>query len=577
MIKNIEVTKLGISIYGEYADKDACKSIPTRRWNPDLKCWQYEFSLTVLENIKKVFPTAYKQFGLSKYINKSRTLDKPEKRAKISNASINKMMERLDTLNGTLMPFQRESVAYALEKKHLFFADEMGLGKTVQALATLHATQHYPAIIICPAVVKYNWAVEAERWLPNDVRVVVIKDAKSVNDAVNADVVVLTYDLFTKLSKNLVEIKFRFMILDESHYVKNGTAKRTKIVKAFAKEIDYVLLLSGTPLLSRPAELIEQLRVISRFDEFGGWNRFTDRYCAKKRKPWGWDISGSANLKELNTRLREICYIRHDKKAVLQDLPDKTRSQVFFELTKPQMKEYEKAKKQLEDYLRENLQKDEREIKKSMKAEMLVRIEVLKNLVAKQKLDDAKEWVSTFLESGEKLVVFATHLEVIESLCEAFPDAVSITGETSAEERQRVVEVFQSDDNVKLAILGLKAASTGITLTAASNVAFLELGWTPADMQQAEDRVYRIGQRNAVNVWYLLAKDTIDVEIATLIDMKSGATKAAIEGVDVGQDDKILDKMVEFLSPALGAVRTKKKGNCGKKKEDFISDNNVLF
>lgn len=577
MIKNIEVTKLGISIYGEYVDKDACKSIPTRRWNPDLKCWQYEFSLQVIENIKKVFPDAYKQFGLSKYINKSRTLDKPEKRAKIPNASIKKMMERLDTLNGTLMPFQRESVAYALEKKHLFFADEMGLGKTVQALATLHATQHYPAIIICPAVVKYNWAVEAEKWLPNDVRVVVIKDAKSVNDAVHADVVVLTYDLFTKLAKNLVEIKFRFMILDESHYVKNGNAKRTKMVKAFAKNIDYVLLLSGTPLLSRPAELIEQLRVISRFDEFGGWERFTTRYCAKKRKPWGWDISGSANLKELNTKLREICYIRHDKKTVLQDLPDKTRSQVFFELTKAQMKEYEKAKKQLEDYLRENLQKDEREIKKSMKAEMLVRIEVLKNLVAKQKLDDAKEWISAFLESGEKLVVFATHLEAIESLREAFPDAVSITGETSAEERQRVVEAFQNDDGVKLAILGLKAASTGITLTASSNVAFLELGWTPADMQQAEDRVYRIGQRNAVNIWYLLAKDTIDVEIAALIDIKSGSTKAAIEGVDVAQDDKILDKMVEFLSPALGAVRTKKKGNGGKNKDSFVSDDDVLF
>lgn len=587
MIKNIEIMENEICIYGDYSDKDACKGIPTRLWNPEKKCWRYEKALSVLQGIKTAFPLAYEKFGLEKVLKEVKAsrksietslpippaTPKPPKFAapprylqnttpntppNTSPAISNKKIEqRLSELGGTLMPFQVETIRYALDKKRLFVADEMGLGKTVQALATLHVSDAYPALIICPAIVKHNWRLEAEKWLPSEIKVVAVKDAKSVEEAVGADVVIITYDLFTRVSPFLASIPFEFMILDESHYVKNGQAKRTKLIKKFAADIEYILLLSGTPLLSRPAELIEQLKVIAMLTKFGGWDYFTGRYCNKTRKPWGWDISGSTNLKELNTRLREMCYIRHDKKAVLKDLPDKMRSQVFFDLTKSQMKDYNKAKQELERFLRENLDKTEREIKRSMKAEVLVRIEVLKALVAKQKLEDAKEWIRGFLESGEKLVVFATHRDVIDDLCDAFPDALSITGDTSTKVRQEVVEHFQNDESIKLVILGLKAASTGITLTAASNVAFLELGWTPADMQQAEDRVYRIGQKNAVNVWYLLANETIDVEIATLIDMKKDSTKAAIEGVDVKSDDKILDRMIEFFSPALGSVRKK--------------------
>ena len=564
----IKMTKLYIAIFTDYANKDKCKAIPTRRWNPDEKCWMYQMRKVVLQEIANTFPKEFETQLKPQYLEifKKNLLISPVKEDEedlvyepfVPQATSEQVLENLSKLKGNLMPFQKDSVFYAMEKKKVFIADEMGLGKTVQALAIIQATQSYPALIVSPATVKYNWKKEAENWLPSDVKVSVAKNSKDFDDALDGDVVIVNYELLTR---NLDVVKtrgFRILICDECHYIKNSKAKRTKSIEAFSKGIEYVLMLSGTPLLSRPAELIAQLKIIDRLNNLGGWMNYVLRYCEAYRGKWGWDISGASNLHELNVKLRNLCYIRREKKEVLKDLPDKQRSHIFFELNSTQMAEYAKAKHRLEDFLRENLEKNENEIRRTMSAQALTQVEILKALTARLKLENAKAWIHDFLESGQKLLVFATHRAIISELLEEFPDALSITGDTSAEDRQKVVETFQNDETVNLAILGLQAASTGITMTAASNVAFMELGWTPAEMAQAEDRVYRIGQKNAVNIWYLLAKDTIDVKIAALIDSKKDVTKAVIEGRDAEAREKILTSVLKEFLP-------KKRGR--KKKE----------
>lgn len=166
----------------------------------------------------------------------------------------------------------------------------------------------------------------------------------------------------------------------------------------------------------------------------------------------------------------------------------------------------------------------------------MVRIGVLKNISARGKLNAVKDYITDVLESGEKLVVFIHQKEVAGYLLQAFPEAVTITGDDDMTTRQRNIDAFQNDSETTLIICSIKAAGVGLTLTASSNVAFVELPWTAADTDQAEDRCHRIGAKSTVNCIYFLGKNTIDEDIYKLIQDKrevsniiTGGTNEAIE------------------------------------------------
>jgi SWI/SNF-related matrix-associated actin-dependent regulator of chromatin subfamily A-like protein 1 len=181
----------------------------------------------------------------------------------------------------------------------------------------------------------------------------------------------------------------------------------------------------------------------------------------------------------------------------------------------------------------------------SGEAEQLVRIEMLKQLAVDGKLDAVIDWITSFLETDEKLVVFAQHVDVVQTLAGHF-HAPSITGDTPLAERQAAIDRFQTDPDCRLIVLNLRAGGVGLTLTAASHVAFVELDWTPAMHDQAEDRVHRLGQRNAVNVWYLLAVETIDLEIYDLIERKRAVVGTVTDGaVSTGS---VLPPLIERLT-----------------------------
>jgi len=465
----------------------------------------------------------------------------------------------IEGLGGELLPFQKAGVKYASESKACFIADEMGLGKTVQSLIAAEALSAFPLCVICPASVKLFWEREIRKWLPH--RTVCVKRGRiNYNDEGKADIVILNYDILEARLKELSAIPFRGLILDESHFIKNRRAKRSQAALALSQlnTLELRLCLTGTPLLNRPVELVNQLRILKKLKEFGGFWYFVKRYCNAHQTRWGWDMSGAAHLDELATLLRQTCMLRRRKEDVLRELPDKRRVFVPMELTDPSkyyeieadfLKWVEERAIEEADFLASIAHLPEEEqrkakairansaIARALRAEQLVRIEALKQVAAEEKLESVINWIREFLMSEEKLVIFAHHRWLVERLSEEFK-CPKIIGEQGTKIRQAAIDAFQRGD-CSLIVCSLRAGGIGITLSAASNVAFCELGWTPAVMNQAEDRLHRIGQKSAVTAWYLLAPETIEEDIMSLIDEKRQIINAAIEAKEVRKEEMI--------------------------------------
>jgi hypothetical protein len=232
------------------------------------------------------------------------------------------------------------------------------------------------------------------------------------------------------------------------------------------------------------------------------------------------------------------------RRQALRERPDRTR----------QRRGYRLAEADLKAWLR-TLHLDPRtleaKVAAALRAEQLARCNYLRRLSAKGKLHAAITWIEDFVASGEPLVVFAHHREVQQALGERFPGVAHVLGGDDLHARAAAVDDFQRPDGPELIVCSLQAASQGITLVRASNVAFLELDWTPARHDQAEDRCHRIGQRDAVTAYYLLASQTID-EMAVL-----QRKRAVIDAVTDGQrlvEGSSLDALVQALRERPGAA-----------------------
>jgi superfamily II DNA or RNA helicase len=458
-------------------------------------------------------------------------------------------------LGGVLHPFQRAAVAYALRARRTFLADEQGLGKTVEALAAIHAADAFPAVVLCPASLRLNWQREIACWLPD--RAVEVLGA-TVPPSGRAEISILNYESLHKHVEQLVQLAPRGLVFDESHYCKTGKARRTKAARALARSVPndaLVLLLTGTPVLNRPAELMAQLTLMGRLDDVGGFQRFRHVY------------SRGLELDRLHRRLRQTCFVRRRKEDVLTQLPAKQRTVIPVEIDN--RREYARAEADIVEWLRAqagreaafqrsiaHLDPDARRAAmqahgedaavRALRAEPLVRLTKLKLLAALGKLPAAIDWIRGFAQSEEKLVVFCEHREVARRLLDAFPQAAHLLGRDSPAERQAAVDRFQADAGCGLIVCSSQVGGVGITLTAASHVAFLELGWNPAVHDQAEDRLHRIGQRAQVTAWYLLAADTIDEKIGQLIEDKRALIAATSDGREA-ERGSVLGELVEWL------------------------------
>jgi len=471
-----------------------------------------------------------------------------------------------------LFPFQRTGVAFIEQKKgRVLIADEMGLGKTIQSLAWLHLHPELrPAIVVCPAHLKLNWAKEVKKVLPGKQNVQILYGEKG-GPSITGDIIIINYDILPnkyekyrdKLGKKkvreikdtgwvdfLIARKPKVLILDEAHYIKTNSAQRTKATKKLAKKRDHVIAISGTPM-DRPIDGFNLFQVIDKniFPDF--W-KYVHRYCGAKHNGFGWDYSGASNEKELHNILTKTIMIRRKKSEVLPELPDKIYSYVPMELIN--RKKYEKAENDFISYLRE--EKGRGAVKKAVLAEHLVKIEALKQLALEGKLAQCIEWINAFIEkdnSEGKLIVFTTHKSTVETLMDEFKKiAVKVDGSCSAKGRDQAVQAFQEDPKIRLFIGNIQAAGTGLTLTAATAIAFLELPWTPGALVQAEDRPHRIGQKNAVNIYHLLAANTIEEKIAKILDKKKKTLDIILDGegnvVQTGVISELINSFIKVFN-----------------------------
>ena len=436
-----------------------------------------------------------------------------------------KEIKEIKGLKGTLIPFQLTGVNF-LEKKigRALIADEMGLGKTIQTLAWLQLhLEIKPTIIVVPASLKLNWQQEANNWMSNP-NTQVIFGSKNVK--ITGNIIIINYDILPAWKDRLIALKPQCLILDECHYIKSNSAQRTKATKKLAKKIKYVIGLSGTPIINRPVELKNIINILqpTLFPDF--WY-FVRRYCNAKHNGFGWDFNGVSNANELHLILTSTIMIRRLKKDVLKELPDKVFS--FIPMGLDNKKEYQSAELDFISFLKE--QQGKAAAERASNASALVELEILKQLAVKGKMKHVIEWIKLFLESGEKLIIFAVHKFVINELMETFSDiAVKIDGSIPNKDRIVNVNEFQNNNKIKLFIGNIKAAGVGITLTAASNVTFIELPLTPGELSQASDRAHRIGQKNCVNIHYLIAENTIEMKIAKLLDKKRMVVDSVLDG-----------------------------------------------
>jgi superfamily II DNA or RNA helicase len=534
---------------------------PSRKWNPGSKCWTVD---NIVENLPGLVQLEDAGFVKSEAANAQVLVLTKEVAARTENVEASKAADaeiEVEGLGGTLRPFQKAGVAYAVKRERTFIADEMGLGKTVQALATIHKAQAYPAIVVCPASLKLNWKRETEKWLPG--RTVSVWNGTPGADA---DVVIVNYDVLRKHAALLIRLNAQAIVFDESHYVKNRKAQRTQAALEIAKSCRIRLALTGTPVLNRPNELVTQLEVIGRLQDFGGWYKFVQQYCNAHSTRYGWDVGGARNLDQLNDKLRSICFVRRKKEDVLTELPPKMRNTVEVSITN--RAEYNKAVDDLLDYLRsaafvqyvnENADEDEdfstlieeadraatQKANAARAAMHLVKINTLKQLAAAGKLEAAFEWIDNFVESGEKLVIFAHHKHIVRSIAERY-NADFISGDVPISARQAAVDKFQNDSSAQIIVLNLQAGGVGITLTASSNVLFIEQPWSPGVVDQAEDRCHRIGQTDSVTAWTMLGEQTIDSEIYELIQAKRAVVDAATDGKAGAKKVSIMNDLVKL-------------------------------
>ncbi len=415
-------------------------------------------------------------------------------------------------LTGELRPYQQAGVEFITghARNKAYIGDEMGLGKTITALAAIHQEQAYPALVVCPAVVVGNWKREANTWLPEKT-VQIIKTGKDAIDP-KADIVVASYALAGVAKGH----RFQQVVCDEAHYLKNQKAQRTQTVVEIAKAAPRRLLLSGTPVTNRPKDLYSQLEVVDvagKGNPLGSFFQFATRYCDGQQGRYGFEADGATNLEELNQRLRDGVYLRRDKSQVLTELPEKQRQSIPVGIpaeTKRRIKEIgaEYAIAQKKHLPGAAL--------KAMTDEMVA--------VGLGKIEAAGAFMEDFAETGKKLIIFSNLKEVQQGLLRKAQElgvpTVHILGDDSSEKRTQAVDAFQTNPKVQFAVCSLKAAGVGITMTAASDVLMVEQDWTPANLDQAEDRAHRMGQKNAVNVTYLVMSGTIDETLSQVIDNK---------------------------------------------------------
>jgi SWI/SNF-related matrix-associated actin-dependent regulator of chromatin subfamily A-like protein 1 len=408
---------------------------------------------------------------------------------------------------------QKEAIKSLVENKKFILADDMGLGKTTSTIIGALETGAKKTLIICPASLKINWQREIQNYTDRPTSII---EGKKWEDGdfviINYDIIKNFHDVNNKSESIILNNKFDLIIVDEAHYIQNKQAQRTKLINDIAKASERLWLLTGTPITSRPINYYNLLNLIDCPVALN-WMAYVKRYCsgfqfrAGKRRVW--NVSGASNLEELRDRTSNLI-LRRLKENVL-DLPDKIITPVYLRL---KSKEYESLMGEYYQWFDKSGEADSLTLQ-------FTKLTKVRQVIAEEKVSSTIELCENIIEQGKKVIVFTNFTKTLEMILEHFgKSAVRLDGSMSQKDRQDSVDRFQNDENVMVFVGNIKAAGTGITLTAGEAVIMNDLSFLPSDHSQAEDRAYRYGQKNNVLVYYPIFDNTVEGIIYDILKKK---------------------------------------------------------
>lgn len=431
-------------------------------------------------------------------------------------------------INLPLFNFQKVGAGFLCATKSALLGDEPGLGKSIQTLATTSIKKAKKVLIFCPSSLKLSWSEEIEKWMPDKKRLVISGEKKqryllwSDNDA---EYTIANYELLIRDIDLIKKTKWDFIIADEATRLSNPVAKQSKLIKTI--DATCKIALTGTPLNNK----VEDLWNILDFclpGLLGNYWNFTEKYCTKEkfrirsvkdgRGRIVTKIVGYKNLSELK-RFIACNMLRRRKIDVLKELPEKIYENVYIELKEEEKKVYDAIKKEISKEL------EEYEINKVLEDKYLSNVvvkmvrlkqavdslELISNHKMSSKLDTLKELLKDIMHNESKAVIFTQFVgmsNILERELSEY-EPLLITGEVCNEDRQKNVNLFQEENNHKLMIM-TEAGAYGLNLQRASYIIHYDLPWSISKMEQREGRCHRIGQKNAVTIYSMIATDTID-------------------------------------------------------------------
>lgn len=438
-------------------------------------------------------------------------------------------------LNKTLRDYQKTGFKWLSNIDEFNFggilADDMGLGKTIQVLSVIldyvkNTKNSKSSLVVCPSSLALNWYNETKKFAPIlNVLVIsgdVLERKKKINEIKSYDLIITSYDLLKRDIDVYKELgcKFKFLIADEAQYIKNNNTKNARAIKQIDADTKYAL--TGTPIENSLNEMW------SIFDLIMPGYLFTYK---KFKKDFEMPIVKDKDEKALNKlkMLIEPFVLRRTKKEVLKELPDKLTSVVNNEMTEEQEKIYLSYLARARDELNEEIEQKGFEQTRIKILALLTRLRqicchpslFISNYKGESgKLNQCMELVKDGIESGHKILLFSGYTSMFKIIEEELKknniSYLKLTGRTRVKERLNLIDAFNSNEDIKLFLISLKAGGTGINLTSADMVIHYDPWWNLSVENQATDRTHRIGQTKKVQVYKMITKNSIEEKIYDL-------------------------------------------------------------
>ncbi|MFN8708694.1 MAG: DEAD/DEAH box helicase, partial [Planctomyces sp.] len=445
-------------------------------------------------------------------------------------------------LNAQLRDYQLEGFRWLYRISHWgiggILADDMGLGKTVQTLALLLTrVESGPTLVIAPTSLGFNWQAECERFAPS-LRPVLFRDSdrEGLREQIaEGDLVICSYGLALREAEILKEIPWGTLILDEAQNIKNSNSKTAAQIRTFQAE--WKIALTGTPMENHLGELWSIFHTVAP-GVLGSWEQFRRRFAVPIEK------DGNSERREALSRVISPFILRRSKSEVLEDLPERTETNLMVDLSAEERRRYDRmrlaAVSELEEIGDDNLSHDQR----FRVLQMLTRLRQLSCHIGlvddtwegtSAKLEVLMELLMQLKERGNRPLIFSqftSHLALIrEAMEKAGLTFQYLDGQTTPTARKERVEAFQKGESDAF-LISLKAGGTGLNLTAADYVIHMDPWWNPAVEDQATDRAHRIGQTRPVMVYRIIARGTIEEQILKMHEDKRDLVDGVLSGAD---------------------------------------------